>query len=126
MTLPRGPSGSWGLLRGGRVAGGVRRGDGPWGEAWGGVRGDGHGALIFRTPIFRTPIFRTPIFRTRAGVAGVREEFKRPALKAGVAWHDIDGAREVNVIQQEVREAVDAIRLARKENSPGRVKPLWL
>ena len=60
------------------------------------------------------------------GCGRVREEFKRPALKAGVAWHDIDGAREVNVIQQEVREAVDAIRLARKENSPGRVKPLWL
>merc|ERR1711964_862874 len=39
----------------------------------------------------------------------VRQVFKRPELRAGVAWHDVDGARSVEEVHAEISGTARAI-----------------
>merc|ERR1712039_671698 len=56
----------------------------------------------------------------------VRNEFKRPALRANVAWHDVDGAREIDTIHAEIRAAVHDIKDKEKENGTLPIQRLWM
>jgi dTMP kinase len=56
----------------------------------------------------------------------VREEFRQPSIRAGVDWHDVDAAREIQVIHEEISAAVDQIKLAEQENPLRPVQKLWL
>lgn len=55
----------------------------------------------------------------------MRDEFKRNALKDGVAWYEVDGAREMSIVHNEICDAVRGIQISVKENF-GIVKPLWI
>lgn len=56
--------------------------------------------------------------------AAVRKEFQRPALRQGVAWHDVDAAREIETIRLEIATAVEALSVAPAEAAePPRKKP---
>eukprot|EP00928_Gymnodinium_smaydae_P090901 TRINITY_DN74610_c0_g1_i1.p1 TRINITY_DN74610_c0_g1~~TRINITY_DN74610_c0_g1_i1.p1 ORF type:complete len:309 (-),score=79.92 TRINITY_DN74610_c0_g1_i1:112-978(-) len=57
--------------------------------------------------------------------ARVREQFKLEGLRAGVNWHDVDGARDIEVISAEIREAVESVKLAEQENGARPVQRLW-
>jgi dTMP kinase len=56
----------------------------------------------------------------------VREEFRQPAIRAGVEWHDVDAAREIQVIHEEIVAAVEAIKQAEQENPVRPIQKLWL
>merc|ERR1712060_523677 len=56
----------------------------------------------------------------------VRIEFKRPELRANVAWHDVDGARDIDTIHAEIRAAVNDIRDKDKENGVAPIHRLWM
>jgi len=47
----------------------------------------------------------------------VRGQFKLPALRQGVNWHDVDGAREIEVISTEIRDEVERVQNAEQENA---------
>eukprot|EP00434_Breviolum_minutum_P006092 symbB.v1.2.005369.t1/scaffold313.1/size231106/5 len=55
--------------------------------------------------------------------AKVRLQFKDPRLRAKVKWHDVNGARDMEVIHAEIRAVVDAI-CSKKE--PRTLHQLWL
>jgi len=58
--------------------------------------------------------------------AQVRIKFREPELRAGVAWHDVDGAREIEVIHKEIRSAAEAIALQGQEEGKERpISRLW-
>jgi len=55
----------------------------------------------------------------------VREEFRQPRIRAGVDWNDVDGARDIAVIQNEISEAVGMIQKTEQENVRG-IRQLWI
>jgi dTMP kinase len=55
----------------------------------------------------------------------VRLEFRRPELRSGTNWFDIDGARDIDVIHQEICAAVDDIRLEYQDNAVRPIRRLW-
>jgi len=55
----------------------------------------------------------------------VREEFKREALRANVEWHDVDGARDIETIHEEIRMTVHNVRDNGKENGTPPIRQLW-
>jgi len=57
--------------------------------------------------------------------AKVRAQFKEPRLRDEVNWHDVDGARDMEVIHQEIRAAVESIRQADQENRHRPIQKLW-
>jgi len=56
----------------------------------------------------------------------VREQFKLPRLRAGVQWQDVDGARDIEVIEAEIRGVVETIMQAEKENPVRNIPRLWV
>lgn len=56
----------------------------------------------------------------------VRNEFQRQDLRANVAWHDVDGARDIEVITRDIFEAVEAIRQVEQENGAVPIQRLWV
>jgi len=55
----------------------------------------------------------------------VRQVFREAPLRAGVAWNDVDGARDIAVIHAEISATVESIQKSEQEN----VKPirqLWM
>jgi len=58
----------------------------------------------------------------------VRDQFREAPLRAGVEWNDVDGARDIQVIHDEICEVVVGIQKSEQEN-PGNVRPiqrLWV
>jgi len=55
----------------------------------------------------------------------VRTMFKEAPIRAGVAWHDIDGAREIPVISEEISGIVRDIQQSDQENSTRPIQRLW-
>jgi len=55
----------------------------------------------------------------------VREEFRQPRIRAGVDWNDVDGARDIAVIQNEISEAVGVIQKSEQENVRA-IRQLWI
>lgn len=58
--------------------------------------------------------------------ARVRQQFRELPLRAGVNWHDVDGARDIQVIHSEIFEAVDDIRKSEQENPVRPIRRLWI
>jgi len=58
--------------------------------------------------------------------ARVRNEFRKAPLRAGVNWHDVDGARDIQVIHSEIYEAVQDIVKSEQENPVRAIKRLWI
>lgn len=58
--------------------------------------------------------------------ARVRNEFRKAPLRAGVNWHDVDGARDIQVIHTEISEAVEDIYKSEQENPVRPIQRLWL
>mmetsp|Transcript_53897 Transcript_53897/g.125360 ORF Transcript_53897/g.125360 Transcript_53897/m.125360 type:complete len:293 (+) Transcript_53897:74-952(+) len=56
--------------------------------------------------------------------ARVRVQFRQEELRAGVSWHDVDGARDIETIHSEIRDAVQAI-LTVKEHGARAIHGLW-
>lgn len=57
----------------------------------------------------------------------VRNEFRQPSIRAGVEWHDVDGARDIQVIHEEICGAVEAIKTIDQENNLVKLIPrLWV
>lgn len=56
----------------------------------------------------------------------VREQFKSPLLRADVEWKDIDGSRDIEVIEAEIRSAVQAVQQIGQENSVRPIQRLWV
>jgi len=54
----------------------------------------------------------------------VREEFRQPAIRAGVQWHDVDAAREIQVIHDEIWAVVGESRDPNQAWRP--IQKLWL
>jgi len=57
--------------------------------------------------------------------ASVRNVFRKESLRAGVNWHDVDGARDINVIHSEIFGAVQDVSKAEQENSRRPIRRLW-
>merc|ERR1712070_1056796 len=57
--------------------------------------------------------------------SAVRTEFRRPALRLNVAWHDVDGARDIQEIHAEIRAAVQDTQLVDQENPVKPIERLW-
>jgi len=57
--------------------------------------------------------------------AQVRQEFRRGPLREGVEWKDVDGARDIEVIHEEIFGAVQEIRQAEQENARP-IRRLWM
>jgi len=57
--------------------------------------------------------------------ARVRIEFRQAALRAGVNWKDVDGARDIQVIHSEICETVDDMRKSDQENPVRAIRRLW-
>jgi len=55
----------------------------------------------------------------------VRNQFRQAPLRAGVNWNDVDGAREISVIHNEILEAVEDIRKSDQENQVRPIQRLW-
>lgn len=55
----------------------------------------------------------------------VRQQFKNSALYQGVQWHDVDGARSIEVISAEIQGAVQSIIQAEQENGVRPIRRLW-
>eukprot|EP00419_Tripos_fusus_P024961 CAMPEP_0172715860 /NCGR_PEP_ID=MMETSP1074-20121228/67786_1 /TAXON_ID=2916 /ORGANISM="Ceratium fusus, Strain PA161109" /LENGTH=334 /DNA_ID=CAMNT_0013540481 /DNA_START=64 /DNA_END=1068 /DNA_ORIENTATION=+ len=51
----------------------------------------------------------------------VRQEFQRPALREGIEWRDVNGARPIEEVHAEILATVRAIQ----DNSPQPVPKLW-
>lgn len=56
----------------------------------------------------------------------VRNQFREPSLRAGVNWHDVDGARDIAVIHEEICEAVKEARKTDQENNVQPIPRLWI
>lgn len=54
--------------------------------------------------------------------AAVRRQFQEPALRAAVAWQDVDGARDMDAIHEEIRAAADAV--AAEAPAAGAARPI--
>jgi len=57
--------------------------------------------------------------------AKVRQVFQQPALRAGVAWHDVNGARGIEDVHAEIAAAAMAIQQEEQENKSRPILPLW-
>jgi len=57
--------------------------------------------------------------------SAVRVEFQRPELRLNVAWHDVDGARDIQEIHAEIRSAVDETQRIDQENPVKPIQRLW-
>jgi len=55
----------------------------------------------------------------------VRQQFQQAALRTGVTWTDVDGAREIDVIHNEICEIVDGIWKSEQENPVRAIRRLW-
>ncbi|CAE7387630.1 tmp1 [Symbiodinium natans] len=64
-------------------------------------------------------------YENAAMQARVRTQFKDRRLRDSVNWRDVDGARDVEVIHAEIRNAVECIRLEDQENRQRPIKRLW-
>lgn len=58
--------------------------------------------------------------------ARVRAEFRKAPLRAGVQWHDVNGARDIQVIHDEIYEAVTEIQKSEQENPTRPIRRLWM
>jgi len=58
--------------------------------------------------------------------ARVRTQFKDRRLRDSVNWRDVDGARDIEEIHAEIRNAVESIRLEDQENRQRPIKRLWV
>jgi len=56
----------------------------------------------------------------------VRIVFNEAVLRAGVNWHDVDGARDIQVIHEEICNAVEDARKSDQENPARPIKRLWV
>lgn len=57
----------------------------------------------------------------------VRLKFREPELRRGVAWHDVDGARDIEIIHTEIREAAQAIKVqCQGEGDERPIVRLWI
>lgn len=57
--------------------------------------------------------------------ARVRAQFNVDELRANVNWHDVNGARDIEVIHDEIRRSVEAIKQT-GEDTERPIKRLWL
>lgn len=58
--------------------------------------------------------------------ARVRTQFKDRRLRDSDNWRDVDGARDIEEIHAEIRNAVESIRLEDQENRQRPIKRLWV
>lgn len=58
--------------------------------------------------------------------ARVRNEFRNTRLRAGVQWHDVNGARDIQTIHAEIYESVQDIQKAEQENPARPIQRLWM
>lgn len=58
--------------------------------------------------------------------AKVRNEFRNAPLRAGVEWHDVNGARDIQVIHEEIFGAVQEIQKGEQENPTRPIQRLWM
>lgn len=58
--------------------------------------------------------------------ARVRAEFRNAPLRAGVKWHDVNGARDIQVIHDEIFESVTDIQKCDQENPMRPIQRLWM
>lgn len=56
----------------------------------------------------------------------VRLMFKQAPIRAGVAWRDVDGARDIAVIHEEIFGCVKDIQQAEQENPVRPIQRLWV
>jgi len=56
----------------------------------------------------------------------VRCMFREAPLRAGVNWHDVDGARDIAVIHNEICAAVEDAWKSNQENSERPIERLWI
>lgn len=56
----------------------------------------------------------------------VRNVFREAALRAGVNWHDVDGARDIQVIHSQICDTVEDIRKSDQENAVRPIQRLWV
>lgn len=64
-------------------------------------------------------------YENAAMQAGVRAKFRLEEIRAGVNWNDVDGAREISVIQREIADAAEAVRSLEPESGPRPIPQLW-
>eukprot|EP00927_Polykrikos_kofoidii_P076520 TRINITY_DN73595_c0_g1_i1.p1 TRINITY_DN73595_c0_g1~~TRINITY_DN73595_c0_g1_i1.p1 ORF type:complete len:303 (-),score=49.53 TRINITY_DN73595_c0_g1_i1:220-1074(-) len=57
--------------------------------------------------------------------ARVRAQFQLAEIRNGVAWHDVDGARDIEVIQKEIAAAAGAVCGAEFEGDVRPIPRLW-
>jgi dTMP kinase len=57
--------------------------------------------------------------------ARVRNLFRQSPLRAGVNWHDVDGARDIQVIHSEIDASVQDIWKSEQENALRPIQRLW-
>merc|ERR1719262_735248 len=55
----------------------------------------------------------------------VRNMFREARLRAGVNWHDVDGARDIQVIHSEIDASVQDIWKSEQENDLRQIQRLW-
>jgi dTMP kinase len=58
--------------------------------------------------------------------ARVRDEFRQASIREGVEWHDVDGARDIKVIHDEISAAVEDCKTADQENHTRAIRRLWM
>jgi len=56
----------------------------------------------------------------------VRGEFRQPPIRAGVQWNDVDGARDIQVIHDEIWAAVEECKTSEQENPTRPIRRLWV
>jgi dTMP kinase len=61
-------------------------------------------------------------YENAAMQAAVRKEFQRPELRDGVAWHDVDAARDIDTIKAEIAGTVDAL----EKRGAAQIRRLWV
>eukprot|EP00927_Polykrikos_kofoidii_P049961 TRINITY_DN43932_c0_g1_i1.p1 TRINITY_DN43932_c0_g1~~TRINITY_DN43932_c0_g1_i1.p1 ORF type:complete len:285 (-),score=51.12 TRINITY_DN43932_c0_g1_i1:170-1024(-) len=57
--------------------------------------------------------------------ARVRAQFRLPQIRAGVNWHDVDGAREIAVIQGEIADCAEVVRSVETDDHLRPIPQLW-
>jgi dTMP kinase len=57
--------------------------------------------------------------------ARVRNEFRQASIRDGVEWHDVDGARDIQVIHNEIAAVIEDCKTADQENHTRPIRRLW-
>jgi dTMP kinase len=57
--------------------------------------------------------------------ARVRVQFREPQLRENVAWFDVDGARDIETIHEEIRKAAEEIRTEKHDGDVRPFRRLW-